>query len=190
MDGGKIVAEALKIIQAEHRNFMQILDCLERAARGSTTGDAAPDIELVGSIVAYAQSFMDHYHHPKEHDFLFHALSRRHPEAKELLGQLDAEHRDGAALLRNLKSSMDAYKDRGTAALASFRDAAQEYIAFERSHCQKEELRILPLAREHLTEFDWIKIDAAFQSNTDPVFGEQVRDTFRRLYEEIAPLGA
>ena len=186
--GGEDVSEALKIIQSEHRNFMKILDCLERAAGSSTTSDTVPDIELASTSVAYAQSFMDHYHHPKEHDFLFHALSRRHPNAKELLRQLDAEHRDGAALLRKLKSSLQDYNEQGSAALGPFRDAVRDYIAFERSHCQKEELRVLPLAREHLTEFDWLKIDTAFQSRTDPVFGEQVRDNFKRLYDEIVPI--
>ena len=47
---------------------------------------------------------------------------------------------------------------------------------------------ILPAAERHLTEADWVEINAAFAENRDPRFGGDTDAEFRRLFSRIANL--
>jgi hemerythrin-like domain-containing protein len=185
------MTDAIAIIREEHRNFMAVLRALQRAVDAPARHGTLPDLTLIQAILDYIASFMDRYHHHTEQDFLFHALKRRCPDSRALLNQLDAEHREGAHLLAALRTAVTRVADDPGESFDSVRAATAAYVAFERSHCEKEEGRVLPLAERHLTEFDWIKIEAAFRSHVDPLFGPEARaeqrDLARRLVDDSLP---
>ena len=137
--------EAIGIIEREHRNFMAVLKCLENAVNDVAWRDREPDFPLIHSILDYVETFMDRYHHHNERDLLFNALDRRCPDAGELLQQMDVEHRDGTMLLGEFKAALDTYEKENHEAFEAFQDAVYKYIGFERTHCQKEEHRVIPL---------------------------------------------
>ena len=53
---------------------------------------------------------------------------------------------------------------------------------------RKEEDLALPMAEKALTAEDWQAIDAAFQSNDDPIAGVQTAREFRELFKRIVNL--
>ncbi len=63
--------------------------------------------------------------------------------------------------------------------------AGRNYTAFLRSHMEKEDERLFPLAEKILTKKDWNEIAQAMKRRADPVFGAVVQKQFRKLYEFI-----
>ena len=53
------------------------------------------------------------------------------------------------------------------------------------AHMNLEEGTILPAARKHLTEQDWLLIYTAFSVNGDPRFDADLGDGFKSLYSRI-----
>ncbi len=182
------MAEAIGIIQAEHRAYAAVLDCLDNLVRDIETRGYSPDFELLHLILEYVRDFIDRYHHPKEDHYLFTALRRRAPEASPALEALEDEHKRGPELIRTLDWALREYQALGASAYPRFRDAARQYLAFERAHMRREETEIIPLARARLTAEDWNVIDAVFTENEDPVFGAAPRKRFEKLFSTIVAM--
>ncbi|WP_323002943.1 hypothetical protein [Denitromonas sp.] len=51
-----------------------------------------------------------------------------------------------------------------------------------------EEKVLLPLARQHLSEADWVEIAEAFGENGDPRFSADAEDEFSALFSRIVTL--
>jgi len=56
------------------------------------------------------------------------------------------------------------------------------------AHMRKEEEVILPIAQKALLPSDWVEIDAAFRSNSDPLVGVNTRREFRELFRRVVTL--
>ncbi len=162
-----------------------VLLCFEALVHGIERKDKEPDFHLFDAILTYNDSFLDRFHHPKEDEYLFPAVCRRYPQSQKLVRELKEEHTKGIELMNELRNALSIYKSSGRPAFARFRDAAHNYISFERQHAYKEEQELLPLAREHLTSEDWESIDATFSANDDPLFGEKPREQYAQLSKLI-----
>jgi branched-chain amino acid transport system ATP-binding protein len=183
-----MMAEAIGIIQAEHRAYAAVLDCLDNLVQDVDTRGCSPDFELFGLILEYIRDFIDRYHHPKEDHYLFKALRRRAPEVSPALEALEDEHKRGPELIRALDWALREYQALGASAYSRFRDAARQYVAFERAHMRREETEIIPLARVRLTAGDWQTIDAVLTENNDPVFGAAPTKRFEKLFSTIVAM--
>lgn len=177
--------KAISIIHAEHRNLGAVLLCFEALVHGIEQKDKEPDFHLFDAILTYSDSFLDRFHHPKEDEYLFPAVCRRYPQSRKLVQELKEEHAKGIKLMNELRNALSIYKSGGKPAFGRFRDAAHNYISFERQHVYKEERELLPLACEHLTSEDWESIDATFCANEDPLFGEKPRKQYAQLSKLI-----
>ena len=162
---------ALSVIEAEHRGFATVLRALLRHLATVREGGQAPNHDLFGTILAYADTFMDRFHHPKEDEHLFRALRSRTGEADTVLLQLQHEHASGPAELRGLHESLAGSRGGSREAVAEFADRLQRYIAGQEAHMRTEASVVLPIARRVLTRADWEGIDEAFRGNADPFFG-------------------
>ena len=179
---------ALAIIHSEHRNLGSVLFCLGSLVTEIEKHNVKPDFRVFHAIANYVESFLDQYHHPKEDEFLFPAIARQYPPAELLIDELEEQHIRGSELLNRFRRKLATYEYVGSDAFVPFRDAARDYINFEREHIRKEETEVLPLAREHLQDSDWKPIDEAFLAHTDPVFGEARKNEFEILYSTIVRL--
>jgi hemerythrin-like domain-containing protein len=83
----------------------------------------------------------------------------------------------------------------GESRRAAFSDAAKRYLGFYLEHMRLEETVILPAALKVLSAEDWQAIDAAFETNCDPLTGKYPRDPmYEQLFTRIvnnapAPIG-
>ena len=182
------MTDAVFIIGHEHANLATVLGHLRRVVTEIAEEGRAPDFALLGTIVDYIQGFPAVMHHPKEEHYLFPALIRRKPDVALMLEMVHNEHVRGAEMLAHLRERLPAYRD-DPAQFEPFRRAALDYAEFERRHMAREDRELLPLALKVLHAEDWEPINATFQSNEDPLFGETRRRDFDALFQEITAHG-
>ena len=60
------------------------------------------------------------------------------------------------------------------------------YVAFLRSHMDKEEREIFPRLAASLQKEDWFLVDSAIHFSADPLFGDAVQERFRGIQRQIA----
>lgn len=104
-EGGGDAPRMIQALRREHANLTRLLDLLEREI---DLFDRAgkPDYEIVEAILAYCLDYPDECHHPKE-DAVLAKLRARDADAAAAVGDLEGEHRELAALTRQLADSVD-----------------------------------------------------------------------------------
>ena len=162
---------ALSIIDAEHRGYATVLRALLRHLEPVRARQAAPNHDLFATILAYADSFMERFHHPKEDEYLFRAIRSRTNEADAVLLELQHEHASGPSELRGLREALAVARNGIAADIDAFAHRLERYIADQEAHMRTEAGTVLPLARRVLTAADWEAIDQAFRGHADPFFG-------------------
>ncbi|MEN8197481.1 MAG: hemerythrin domain-containing protein [Pseudomonadota bacterium] len=182
------MTDAINIIQREHRAIAAVVYCLDRVIKDVRDGRLAPDFDFFRAALDYIQEFPDHFHHPKENDYLFPALAKRSPGSRKVIHDLKEQHADGERRIADLHWKLDAYQKDAEGAFGAFAKALESYIEFQRQHISTEEQKILPAAREHLTPDDWSEINKAFTDNDDPIFGDNPKGAYDRLFSRIVSL--
>lgn len=178
--------QALQIIQEEHRKLWRVAATVNLVADEIDDGGKV-DEAFFNAVFDYIESFVDKSHHSKEDDYLFRLVRLRSDRAVATLDRLQAEHRNGPIQLNQLRTRLAAAaRDRESA--TAFTTALRDYTNSIKHHVGHEEREIIPLAREVLTDEDWLEIDSAFLDNDDPLFGEQAKQEFRELYHRVASL--
>jgi hemerythrin-like domain-containing protein len=99
------MVEIIEVLRQEHRNIEKLLHVLERELSVFDRGDR-PDYEVVLAVIEYFKDYPDTCHHPKE-DIIVAKLKARDPVAAAAIGDLEAEHREGARRLRQVAQAVE-----------------------------------------------------------------------------------
>ena len=182
---------AITIIKDEHRSFAAVLQALTWLAGEIGAARMTPDFALFDAILRYIVAFPEKLHHPKEDAYIYARLRERLPGERALIDELEAEHVEGRRYITDLAAAVARYRDEGAAGFPVFDAAVRAYVEFHWAHMRKEEDVALPLALKTLTANDWQAIDAAFESNDDPLVGfeagKETRELFRRIVNLAPP---
>jgi len=176
---------AYDIIRNEHRAIAAVVHCLEQILKEVREDELDPPFDLFDLIIRYLAEFPDQFHHPKEDDYLFPAVARQDPGAAAVIHELQDQHEDCVRKTAGLASLLAAWKAGKAGSHEAFDQAAKSYVAFQWEHIRLEETKILPAARETLSEADWRTIDTAFGENDDPIFGANPKAAFNGLFRKI-----
>ena len=179
--------EAISVLKSEHRSISAVLQGLKELARMALDAKLRPRFQVLRSMLRYIDEYPEKLHHPKEDEYLFARLVARVPETRLLVEELQAEHEEGARLIRELERALLFLEEGWPAGAREFQQAVDAYAEFHWRHMRKEEQELLPLAERHLAPEDWTAIDAAFAANRDPIAGMQERD-FEKLFSRIVSL--
>jgi hemerythrin-like domain-containing protein len=179
--------DAISILKSEHRSISAVLHGLKELARMAQDAKVRPRFQVLRSMLRYMDEYPERLHHPKENDHLFARLLARAPEARLLVEELQAEHEEGARLIRELERALLFFEEGWPAGAREFQQTVDAYADFHWKHMRKEEQQLMPLAERALTAEDWKAINEAFAANRDPVAGLQERD-FEQLFSRIANL--
>lgn len=179
--------DAISILKSEHRSISAVLHGLKELARMAQDAKVRPRFQVLRSMLRYMDEYPERLHHPKENEHLFSRLVAREPGARLLVEELQAEHEEGARLIRELERALLFFEEGWPAGAREFQQAVDAYADFHWKHMRKEEQQLMPLAERALTAEDWKAINAAFAENRDPVAGLQERD-FEQLFSRIANL--
>lgn len=178
---------ATRKLREEHRSISAVLSGLRELARMAEQSGVRPDLAALRAMIYYIDTFPERLHHPKEDEHLFARLLQRAPEAAPLVRELQAEHKEGALLVRELERAVLSYEQAWPQGGEAFRRTVEAYADFHWRHMRKEELTLLPLAERRLTGEDWAAIEAAFAANEDPVAGSAEHD-YQQLFKRIAEI--
>jgi hemerythrin-like domain-containing protein len=178
----------LRIIHEEHMALAamlrSILLLIEQHRRLATP----PDFAALRAMLFYVDEYPEQRHHRKETELLFPKLRARTPMSRDILDRLDEDHARGEYMIRSLEHSLLGFEMLGEPRRAGFEQAAQHYVDFYLAHMAVEEHEILPLAERVLTAEDWAELDAAFETNRDPLTGHEPDDEYRSLFTRIVSL--
>lgn len=180
------MAQAIRIIQEEHRRLAAVLNCIDGLLGESERQGGGMDFALLHASIDYLRSFLYRFHHPKENEHLFRALRTAAADTAPVLDELERQHRQGAHLIDALDAALTAFESGQEDGRGRFRQAFDDYHAFEWRHMKQEEDEVLPRARAVVPEAEWSEIDAAFRSHDDPLFGDAQKAHFRALFSAIA----
>lgn len=179
---------AIRRIKIEHRALACVLGAMQALVAQGRNPGAKPDLGLLESMLLYIENVPDRLHHPREDQVLFPAVARGAGAGRNLVRDLEREHARGAPMLAELRRSLGGLRKNEPNALNQLATAVDEFAEFYWWHMRKEEEQLLPLALRHLATEEWQRVDSAFGDNTDPLFGAELAEEYRQLYQRIAEL--
>ena len=180
--------QAIGVLHAEHRSLAAVMHGMLYLVRETRLRGTAPRFDVLTAMVEYIDAVPERLHHPREETYLFRLLALRCVQAAPLIQTLETEHRLGAAMVRELELTLEAYRREGSPWFQAFAEAAAKYAGLQWGHMRREEDELIPLAREHLTAEDWKEIDSAFAGHSDPLFAVETGHEYEMLFRRIVAL--
>jgi hemerythrin-like domain-containing protein len=186
---------SLQIIRDEHSSLAAMLRSMLMLVERGPTDKPQQFFEVLRAMLFYIDEFPERLHHPKESDLLFPRVLRSAPSLMAAVQRLEHDHENGEKAVRELQHRLLAWELLGETRKSAFMDQCPRYVSFYLEHMRLEETVILPEAEKTLTEADWTELDAAFETNCDPLSGKYPLDpAYATLYTRIvsktpAPIG-
>ncbi len=175
----------LMTIYDEHKYIGVLMKVLaEQLENISSKGTA--DFDLMFDIMHYMREFPDRFHHPRE-EVLFLLLKEKDssltPTIKNLLNHHEHFGDRGDLILDALNDIIHKFTISKKDAL---QDLFEDYISVLETHIELEETEILCRAIDLLDESDWQQLKHRTTVVEDPIFGHQVHQRYRRIYDHLA----
>lgn len=181
-----MVHDSIRIILDEHSALRAMLRSLTMMLDRGPMADKDQFFDVVRAMLFYIDEFPERLHHPKESLLLFPKVAQLAPQTQDTLRQLEKDHVQGEAKVRELQHLLLAWELLGESRRAVFEQAARSYSGFYLQHIHQEETLILPAAQKVLTDSDWQMLDEAFAGNADPLTQVSLRDPrFDLLFSRI-----
>jgi len=176
---------AIQVILREHQQLSTVIAGMQRFVELRASGANAPELMVLRAMLYYIREFPERVHHPKEDRYLFARLRDRAGDLDNTIAELEEQHVQGEAQVRNIEHALTRYELAGASALPALRTQIDNFAAFYRNHMLLEEQVILPAASRWLTEQDWEDANEAFGANRDPLSGVEAEDDLDRLFSLI-----
>jgi hemerythrin-like domain-containing protein len=175
--------EIIEVLCEEHRNIERLLRVLERELSVFDRGDR-PDYEVVLAVIDYFQDYPDSCHHPKE-DIIFEKFKVRDPVAAGTIGDLEAEHREGARRLRRVTLAIERVLSDQDLLRQTVDDIIRDFINHEREHMAMEERIVFPAVLNALQPEDWADIALQLADRYGPLSQPDFEEKFNTLRRNI-----
>jgi hemerythrin-like domain-containing protein len=143
-----------------------------------------PDYEVIRAAINYFMDYPDTCHHPKE-DLIIEKLKARDPLKIAVIGDLAAEHREGAKRLRRVALAVERVLSDQDVLRQTVNDIVRDFIKHERQHMAMEERVVFPAALEVLRAEDWADIAVKLANREDPFYQPGFEEKFNRLRRDI-----
>jgi hemerythrin-like domain-containing protein len=142
----------IEVLRQEHCNIERLLCVLERELDVFARGDR-PDYEVILAVIDYFMDYPDSCHHPKE-DLIIEKLKARDPVRATTIGDLEAQHREGATRLRRVAQAVERVLSDQDLLRQNVDDIIRDFIKHEREHMTMEERVVFPAALDVLRAED------------------------------------
>jgi hemerythrin-like domain-containing protein len=178
----------VEVLRQEHRNIETLLRVLERELSLFDRGDR-PDYDVILAVIDYFRDYPDSCHHPKE-DMIIERLRMRDPVGAAVVGDLEAQHREGAKRLRRVAEAVDRVLNDQDLLRQDVHNIIADFIDRERQHMAMEERFVFPTALEALRPKDWTDIGKKLGNRTDPLDQPDSEEKFKKLRRSILAMEA
>jgi hemerythrin-like domain-containing protein len=186
---------SLQTIREEHASLAAMLQSLRMMLKRGPGNDPQQYFDVLGAMLFYIDEFPEKLHHTKETALLFPLVLKAVPDVREAIERLNSDHEKSEVGVRELQHLLMAWELLGESRRQAFEEHCTRYVDAYMEHMKVEESVILPEAEKHLSDADWLELDAAFALNTDPLNGKYAREpVYDKLYSRIvstapAPIG-
>ena len=180
------MTDVIDLLRQEHCNMESLLCVLERELSVFDRGDR-PDYEVVLAVIDYFKDYPDSCHHPKE-DIIFEKLKARDPAAAASIGDLEAQHREGARRLRRVAQAVERVLGDQDLLRQTVDDIIRDFINHERQHMATEERIVFSAALTALRSQDWADIALKLADRYDPFYQLGFEDKFKMLRRNIVEM--
>jgi hemerythrin-like domain-containing protein len=170
-------------LRNEHANMRRVL-MLVRLQLDLLKRQEACDLVLLVNALYYMRKFPSIVHHPKE-DLIFGKLMDAGAPVKQEVEQIRAQHEAIYALedhLIDLVLGLQAGKHELESRVL---ELGRHYLEVQAKHVETEERLLFPMAIETLQPKDWKQIQRKSESIEDPLFGTNVAERYRHLYDYL-----
>jgi len=178
--------KATEILKDEHKVILLVLDAAEREAKfiGATGKMHAEKIE---KMVDFFKNFADHCHHAKEEKELIPKMKEKGElaDSKTIAFTLK-EHVEGRQRIKAIADALPRAKEGNLTATQTIKNNLQSYIKLLKTHINKENNILFPMADKLFSEADQKALSAAFEKVEAEEIGEGVHEKYHMLAEEIA----
>lgn len=165
---------ATALLREQHRLILRVVDAFERALADS----ALPPRPRLEAFITFFRLFTDACHHGGEEDVLFESMEEEGVGG----GPIDAlreEHRHGRTLVRALADDLARTDD------AAFRERAEDYIDFIRTHIAREDEGLFDVADSVLEGPACARVCAAYETLCRRRFEGFSLEQLERLADEL-----
>jgi hemerythrin-like domain-containing protein len=173
----------IEVLRQEHWNIESLLRVLEQELSMFERGDR-PDYEVILAIINYFKGYPDSCHHPKE-DLIVEKLKMRDPSKVATIGDLEADHREGAKRLRRVALAVERVLSDQDVLRQTVNDIIRDFIKHERQHMAMEERVVFPAALNSLRPEDWADIAEKLVDRNDPFYQLASEEKFNNLRRSI-----
>ena len=171
-----------EILIDEHHLIVAVLDCLEEAAGRLDSGETvSPEFFL--DAAEFVAGFADKYHHGKEEDILFVALTARDmPRDSGPVAVMLYEHDEGRKYTAAFRSAAEQMKTGDEGAAADVVRNVFDYVNLLRQHIMKENNVLFPMAEQIIPADTMREVRKDFQR----VMDEGARNDIPAKYQALA----
>ncbi|MGO9019548.1 MAG: hemerythrin domain-containing protein [Syntrophobacteraceae bacterium] len=180
--------EPRESLREEHGATMKMLAAFERfiAKVLDLNESETKDLE---ALIEFFEIYVDRYHHGKEEQVLFPALSRtRTTRIDSLINALMEDHREARTSMEQIKSNAVSLHSCPEADRYIFREQADRYVNLVRKHIRKENSELLPLIEERLSATERLQMAGQFHDVEKATLGSSGLEAFlasvRRLSQK------
>ena len=171
-----------EILIDEHRLIVAVLDCLEEAAEQLDSGITV-SADFFIDAAEFVAGFADKYHHGKEEDILFVALTARDmPRDSGPVAVMLYEHDEGRKYTAAFRSAAEQMKSGDEDAAADVVRNVFDYVNLLREHIMKENNVLFPMAEQIIPADTMREVRKDFQR----VMDEGARNDIPAKYQALA----
>lgn len=170
----------------DHKSMSKVHACLRKEMLTYSNPDRQPDILLLLDIMDYLRNYSDTFHHPLE-DRVYaqmRLLVTDHLLA-ERLDHIELQHAWLHVLARRLEGHFEAISNDQAVPITKLLEDYKRYIEMAEQHIAWENEHLLPAIERHLPHQQMNQILQEIAAVQDPLFGEQRRNAYDRLYSTI-----
>jgi len=152
-----------EVLIAEHNAVLIALQILEKA-NGKLASGGANVLEHMDQLMDFFRGFVDRCHHAKEEDVLFPELLKRGlPRQGGPIAVMLAEHDAGRRHIREMSSLLGRLRSGERNSLHGIQENSDGYRDLLRSHIDKENSVLFPMADRLIPDDEAAKIIERFE---------------------------
>jgi hemerythrin-like domain-containing protein len=153
----------------DHAHIAKVLDFISDQAQMAASGKSA-DLEALTEAAEYLADYTMHFHHPLE-DALCDQLTQARPATSSYVDGIRHEHTEVGSRLKQFRQLISDAWSGQTVTQADFASAAENFVAAERAHMNRENTELFPAAKSVLKPKDWEQLEERMPQTQDPLFG-------------------
>lgn len=177
----------LRTIRDEHHSLAVMLDALQLVIKRGPGPAPERFFEIVRSMLVYIKEFSEHVHYPKESAVVFPTVVLAARETAHAVNRLERAHRQSVQDLVTLQKRLAAWQRDGATKRAAFETAVLEFCNDYRAQIRMEEVSILPVAEQLISDAQWDTLAQSLRPVARPVKGAAASESgYEVMYNRIA----